>query len=271
MPIPIPILQEESPDAVDVPGAAVPGPFLPPDEEVPPSVPTILARRAPAENSLFTWFADALDAVDGVGPGESWGEDSAPFRALSNSPVLDREAETAAGMWHSTREGPRSRANEGPAEPPMPFLDPRAREEVVRAVLSSALPQFPRVILFGAGEYGVVAWGGRGRNLTSDRVAAIRVPRGERSLFSSVEAWSPHFGAVKRDDWHASLAFVLGASPRECAVFAIRFLECTVGYLYADRLGERMRREDFSLVARAAAASADVFSRAARRGSVTRV
>jgi hypothetical protein len=117
------------------------------------------------------------------------------------------------------------------------------------------------VLLLGSGKSGVTGWRGRGAGLSTDRIAAIRIPAAESSVFSSVRRTGvPHFGPLDATEWPKELADLFGRTPPDCAVFPIRVLEGVVAFLYADRLGEPMRHEDFAVVTRSAAQASRLFS-----------
>jgi hypothetical protein len=149
------------------------------------------------------------------------------------------------------------------AEEASPKLwEARSREEIGEAVLQNALTSFPRVILFGAGKTAITGWRGRGPNLTPQDILSVRIPTAERSVFTGVEqSGVPHFGVADRDDWPRALGPLFGSTPLDCAVFPIRILDGVAAFLYADRLGRPMQYTDFAVIARAAAATANVLSR----------
>ena len=71
----------------------------------------------------------------------------------------------------------------------------------------------------------------------------------------------PHFGPLEPAQWPKSLAAFLGEREPDCAVFPIRILDGIAAFLYADRLGEALHYEDFAVVARASAATANALAR----------
>ena len=186
-----------------------------------------------------------------------------PARAPIPRPAPARdEDEVVASMWRPAPEE---------AAPPDPdwdspagstFGDSRRRDEIADSVLRDSLSSLPRAILLGAGRTGVVGWRGRGRGLTAEAVAAIRVPHSEISVFSAVQqSGVPHFAVTERSEWPRALADLFGPKPLDCAIFPIRVSDGVAAFLYADRMGEPMHYEDFALIARAAASAAGVLSR----------
>jgi hypothetical protein len=195
-----------------------------------------------------------LHARPGIGQ-----QDSSPFSSETEDDVsgmwrpspLEDSDESVTGMWTSSEE------EAGPQ-----LWEARSREEIGEAVLQNALTSFPRVILFGAGKTAITGWRGRGPNLTPQDIVSVRISTAERSVFTSVEqSGVPHFGLADRDDWPRALGRLFGSVPLDCAVFPIRVLDGVAAFLYADRLGHPMQYTDFALVARAAAATANVLSR----------
>lgn len=186
-----------------------------------------------------------------------------PYAAFSSpAPSLDREEGIVAGMWKPAPD-------EAPGPDPVwdgsaysAPTDARSRDELADSVLRDSLASIPRVMLLGAGRTGAVGWRGRGRGLSPERVAAIRVPHAEISVFSAVQqSGVPHFAVTERAEWPRALADLFGPKPLDCAIFPVRVLDSVAAFLYADRLGEPMQYEDFALIARAAANAAGVLSR----------
>jgi hypothetical protein len=140
--------------------------------------------------------------------------------------------------------------------------DARSREEIGHIALETFLAGVPRVLLLGCGKTAISGWRGRGEDLTAEGVAAIRIPVAEDNVFATVRASGvPHFGPLERIEWPRALGKTIGATALDCAVFPIRILGATAAFLYADRLGEPMHNEDFAVIARAAAATANALAR----------
>jgi hypothetical protein len=141
-------------------------------------------------------------------------------------------------------------------------VEARSREEIGDAIVDSYLTDVPRVLLLGVGRDTIAGWRGRGPNLTTERVEALRICSKEKSLFAGVaESGVPHFGPVAKSHWPDALRELLGVSAVDCAVFPVRVLDGVAAFLYADRLGEPMRSEDFPAIAHAAASASNVLSR----------
>jgi hypothetical protein len=191
-----------------------------------------------------------------------------PPLATATPPSLSTEIEDGvSGMWQPS---PLENSDEAVTDMWTPsgeeagpqLWEARSREEIGEAVLQNALTSLPRVILFGAGKTAITGWRGRGPKLTPEDISAVRIPTAERSVFTSVEqSGVPHFGLADQEDWPRALEPLLGSTPLDCAVFPIRILDGVAAFLYADRLGGLMQYTDFALVARAAAATANVLSR----------
>lgn len=270
--------------------AASPGPALP-GVELPvfPEIPRISISDAAAswpggrrstdeglvDDSLADWVGGAISAFRGDPPPEAPVAEAPaydmpatipPFRR-ANDPIGLATARIAFPFGRD--EGARAPVmrgapeNETPAEISEPTgYEARTRDEVADSVLRDSLSGIPRVLLLGSGKSGVTGWRGRGAGLSIDNIAAIRIPASEASVFSSVRRTGvPHFGSLDGLEWPKGLADLFGSTPPDCAVFPIRVLEGVAGFLYADRLGEPMRHEDFALVARSAAQASRLFSR----------
>ncbi|MGH9318179.1 MAG: hypothetical protein ACRD1P_13860 [Thermoanaerobaculia bacterium] len=190
-----------------------------------------------------------------------------PLPSMARQTSLPEES--FAGMWQSPRTWSEDRAAAAPAlwiaserESRPRSVEARSREEIGDAILDSHLTEIPRVILLGVGRTSIAGWRGRGQSLTPERVEALRISSEERSLFAGVaESGVPHFGPVARCHWPGALRDLLGIDPLDCAVFPVRVLDGVAAFLYADRLGEPMRSEDFPAVARAAASASNVLAR----------
>ncbi len=234
------------------------------------------------EDSLTQWVGEALTSFQrerGIGETVSSSDQtSAPPAAgipfdleagpgTDSSHLSSETEDDVSGMW---RPSPLENSDEAvtgmwtsSAEETAPKLwEARSREEIGEAVLQNALTSFPRVILFGAGKTAITGWRGRGPNLTPQDISSVRIPTAESSIFTVVEqSGVPHFGLPDREDWPGALGPLFGSTPLDCAVFPIRVLDGVAAFLYTDRLGEPMEYTDFALIARAAAATANVLSR----------
>jgi hypothetical protein len=149
----------------------------------------------------------------------------------------------------------------------------RTREEIGQVALETYLVKLPRVVLFGCGKSAVTGWQGRGEAVTAEFVSSLRIPLSEDTVFASILASGvPHFGPLEQVQWPPELAERLGERAPDCAVFPIRILDGIAAFLYADRLGSPMHYEDFAIVARASAATANALARfLLRRNSATPV
>lgn len=146
----------------------------------------------------------------------------------------------------------------------------RNRDEIGQVALETFLVNLPRVVLFGCGKSAITGWQGRGESVTPEFVASLRIPLFEDTVFASILASGvPHFGPLEQVHWPPQLAQSLGEKAPDCAVFPIRVLEGIAAFLYVDRLGAPMHYEDFAIVARAAAATANAFARFLLRRNTT--
>jgi hypothetical protein len=138
----------------------------------------------------------------------------------------------------------------------------RTRGEIGHVALETLLADIPRVLLLGCGKAEITGWQGRGEDLTAESIAAIRIPFEQSNVFAAVRTSGvPHFGPLEGMQWPQALAERLGEKAPDCAVFPIRILDGTAAFLYADRLGEPLHHEDFAVIARAAAATANALAR----------
>ncbi len=85
-------------------------------------------------------------------------------------------------------------------------------------------------------------------------------PSGARRFYPGYVTADDHFGPVDQSQWPRALEPLLGATPLDCAVFPVRVSDGVAAFLYADRLGQPMRYQDFSMIARAAAAAANLLA-----------
>src|SRR5262249_3281374 len=161
------------------------------------------------------------------------------------------QAEDAERMWPPSA-----------AEIEASIGEARTRDEIGQVALEAFLGDFPRVLLLGCGKEAITVWQGRGPDLPAEALAAVRIPLSELCVFSEVRATGvPHFGPLEPTQWPKALAAVLGGREPDCAVFPIRILDGIAAFLYADRLGDPLHYEDFAVIARASAATANALAR----------
>ena len=172
-----------------------------------------------------------------------------------------------ADMWRPAPEEPAEETESGmwapsAAEIEASIGEARTRDEIGQVALEAFLGNFPRVLLMGCGKEAITVWQGRGPDLQSEAVAALRIPLSEPSVFSEVRSTGvPHFGPLEPPQWPKVLGAILGEREPDCAVFPIRILDGIAAFLYADRLGEPLHYEDFAVIARASAATANALAR----------
>jgi len=193
------------------------------------------------------------------------GDDTLPRGAAAHLPPND----VVAGMWRPT--GGQDSGDDSSvsrmwaptaAEIEASLGEARTRGQIGHVALETLLSDMPRVLLLGCGKTAITGWQGRGEDLTPDSIAGIRIPLEESKVFAVVRATGvPHFGPLEGTQWPQALAERLGEKAPDCAVFPIRILEGTAAFLYADRLGAPLHYEDFAVVARAAAATANALAR----------
>jgi type II secretion system (T2SS) protein E len=230
--------------------------------------------EGPADDSLADWVGGSISAFRGdlspespvaEAPADDMPATIPPFRR-ANDPIDLATARIAFPFDAGARAPVRREAPEIETPPEeiseLTGREARTRDEVADSVLRDSLSGIPRVLLLGSGKSGVTGWRGRGAGLSIDNIAAIRIPTSATSVFSSVRRTGvPHFGSLDGLEWPKGLADLFGTTPPACAVFPIRVLEGVAGFLYADRLGEPMRYEDFAAVARSAAQASKLFAR----------
>ena len=161
--------------------------------------------------------------------------------------------ELADGMWQAEGTAPEpivstmwERPVEAAAEPRAEVRSP-ARDRLAESTLETVCGKFPRAILLMSGQEAVQGWTARGSGLTRDRVATIRIPWGDPSIFAFVKlSGSPHRGPLSRVLVPPKLAALLGdKAAAACAVFPVRIKDRLVAFLYADRLGAPMTEDDY--------------------------
>lgn len=180
--------------------------------------------------------------------------DSADFLPDFEPPHPLTADELAEGMW--TEASPAGQADDSAARamwsrredaPAPPEEHSPARDRLAEAALESIATRFPRALLLMSGQDAVQGWTGRGGGLTRERVAAVRVPWGEPSIFAFVKlSGSAHRGTLSRILLPPVLADLLG--PRgasACAVYPVRIKDRLVAFFYADRLGAPLSEDDY--------------------------
>jgi hypothetical protein len=146
------------------------------------------------------------------------------------------------------------RAPHAPAEPaPPPALRaaaepgrPPARDRIAEAALDALTQRFPRAMLLMSGQEAIQGWAARGAGLTRDRIASVRIPWGDPSIFAFVKlSGTPHRGGLSRVLMPPVLSALLGPrAAASCAVFPVRIKDRLVAFLYADRLGAPLTEQD---------------------------
>lgn len=199
-----------------------------------------------------------------IGHGKEDFDDTLPRGAAAHL----TPAGSVADMWRpaadeSTDEAAVNRMwTPSPAEIEASIGEARTREEIWKVALETFLVKLPRVVLLGCGKSAITGWQGRGDAVTAEFVSSLRIPLSEDTVFASILASGvPHFGPLEQIQWPPELAERLGERAPDCAVFPIRILDGIAAFLYADRLGAPMHYEDFAIVARASAATANALSR----------
>ena len=225
-----------------------------------PEIPLLnpLPRPIPDEGALLDRATQGSDAGDPAGAEPSGRQTPSPsaspsFEEMWRSPGSSsvEHAAAAPALWISAERDFREQS-----------VEARTREEIGEAILDSQLTEIPRVILLGVGKTAIAGWRGRGSGLTREKVEALRISTTESSVFSTVaEKGAPHFGTVPGAQWPGALQDLLGTASLDCAVFPVRVLNGIAAFLYADRLGEPMRAEDYPVVARAAISASNVLAR----------
>jgi hypothetical protein len=185
-------------------------------------------------------LADAADFLPDFTPprvltpeelAERMWKDEMPAGAPENAPV--------PAVWSLPRPAPEPAAHE----------EERAagRDEIAEATLESLAGRFPRSLLLVSAQEAIQGWTGRGGGLTGPRVAAIRIPWGEPSIFAFVKlSGTPHRGPLSRILMPGALTDLLGdRAAASCAVFPVRIKDRLVAFLYADRLGAPLSDQDY--------------------------
>jgi len=181
-------------------------------------------------------LADAMDFLPDFEPAHP----QTPDELAEGMWQAEGEAESpiVSAMW----ERPAAAATARRAEEPSP-----ARDRLAESTLETVCGRFPRAVLLMSGQEAVQGWTARGSGLTRDRVAGIRIPWGDPSIFAFVKlSGSPHRGPLSRVLVPPKLAALLGdKAAAACAVFPVRIRERLVAFLYADRLGAPISQDDY--------------------------
>ena len=227
---------------------------------MPPPPPSFAAPFAQAETPHpASEIADAADAP--------------AFLPDFTPPYSESPEEMAAGMWRDAVPGEDTPPSPAPpvvmrpepvAEPAPPSQSSRSglgeippmsgRDHLAESTLDALAARFPRVLLLSSGQEAVQGWTGRGGRLTRGRVAQIRIPWGEPSIFAFVKlSGSPHRGGLSRILLPPAMMDLLGdRGTSSCAVFPVRIKDRLVAFLYADRAGAPMSEEDYRAMEAAA-------------------
>jgi hypothetical protein len=223
--------------------------------EAPPAAPRPVSYAAPfvsAEQPQREEIAEAADFLPDFSPPHSLTAD-----------------ELAEGMWHApeTADEAQVKAMWGGRRPeavkPAEEERPPVRDRLAESTLETLCARFPRALLMMSGSDAVQGWTARGAGLNRDRIAGVRVPWGEPSIFAFVKlSGSPHRGALSRILIPPKLAALLGdKSAAACAVFPVRIKDRLVAFLYADRLGAPLSDEDYRSLEVAASALGSALAR----------
>jgi type II secretion system (T2SS) protein E len=135
------------------------------------------------------------------------------------------------------------------------------RERALDPIVEELTARLPRVIVFGVAESVLTPWAGRGPGVSRERLASLRIPRGEESfLAETAKSGVPHFGPVEAERFPRALGDLIQLESTPCALFPIRVHDAVAALLYADRQGDALPYEDFETLARAAASAANTLS-----------
>ena len=179
-----------------------------------------------------------------------WKEE-AEARALATA----RRLEAASEAGPESASAPALHAVEAPARRVAP-LEQRspARDRIAEAALDALTRRFPRAMLLMSGQDAIQGWTARGSGLTRERIAAVRIPWGDPSIFAFVKlSGTAHRGGLSRVLMPPVLSALLGPrASASCAVFPVRIKDRLVAFLYADRLGAPLNEEDHRFLEAAA-------------------
>ena len=244
------------PAAPAIPPVEAPRPETPRAREIPISV------GRPAEPALRARFAAPFSTAEEPGAESHDDLDLLPEFA---PPLPFSPEDLAAGMWReeaeAARQAPPARprpveappriAEESPPPPRAARSEPAesrtpARDRIADAAIDALTQRFPRAMLLMSGQDAIQGWTARGSGLTRERIASVRIPWGDPSIFAFVKlSGSPHRGGLSRVLMPPVLAALLGPrAAASCAVFPVRIKDRLVAFLYADRLGAPLGEED---------------------------
>ncbi len=211
----------------------------------------IAPGTSPADAARPLSYAAPFVSAENPGRELADAPDFLPDFEPAHTPTPD---ELADGMWQPEAaaqdrivgtmwERP---ADAAPAPQPAEVRSP-ARDRLAESTLETVCGRFPRAILLMSGQEAVQGWTARGSGLTRDRVASIRIPWGDPSIFAFVKlSGSPHRGPLSRVLVPPKLAALLGdKAAASCAVVPVRIKDRLVAFLYADRLGAPMTEDDY--------------------------
>lgn len=216
----------------------------------------------PAPTKLRDYTTADLQELAAAGPSTTQPGGATPFSRGESAAEL-RDYKTADLREETSTGGAKSlRARAGDNRPTSASEKSRGPDEIGDAVLHRFLTDIPRVLLLAVGGNAITGWRGRGPGLSPERIASLVIPTDERSILADLQrSGLSHFGPLEADRWPRAFLELLGLPPPDCSIFPIWILDGVAAFLYADRLGMPMRYEDFGLMARAAASTANVLSR----------
>jgi hypothetical protein len=252
-----PTAEPVAPPKAEPPRPEPPRPEPPRGREIPISVGTAAPEPPPRPRGFAAPFSTAeepdADSADDL--------DLLPEFA---PPLPFSPEDLAAGMWKEEAEArmqeaaeamrseppPRPRPVEAPprAQPSAAPAEPRspARDRLAESALDALTQRFPRAMLLMSGQDAIQGWSARGAGLTRERIASIRIPWGDPSIFAFVKlSGTPHRGGLSRVLMPPVLSALLGPrAAASCAVFPVRIKDRLVAFLYADRMGAPLTDED---------------------------
>jgi hypothetical protein len=198
------------------------------------AAPFASAELTPAE------IADGLDLLPDFAPPRPVTPDElAALMWKDEVPAGDPDDAGVGSMWAEPRQ-----ETDRTAAPPQRAS---SRDQVAEAMLDGLAERFPRLLLLFSAQDSVQGWTARGAGLTRERIASVRIPWGEPSIFAFVKlSGSAHKGALSRILVPPALAEILGPKAAAgCAVFPVRIKDRLIAFLYADRLGAPLSEEDY--------------------------
>jgi hypothetical protein len=245
--------------------SAAPAPAITPAEAARPEPPRAreipISVGRPAEPAMRPRFAAPFSTAEEPAADAHDDLDLLPEFA---PPLPFSPEDLAAGMWREEAEAEAARqaaaAGPRPVEAPRVLDEPPpaaarpdlsaartpARDRIADAALDALTQRFPRAMLLMSGQEAIQGWTARGSGLTRERIASVRVPWGDPSIFAFVKlSGSPHRGGLSRVLMPPVLGALLGPrAAASCAVFPVRIKDRLVAFLYADRLGAPLVEED---------------------------